>query len=54
MDLPNIKDVKYIIAMDGDSWMAVREDFTNLQESPAGFGPTPGEALDALFRENDE
>lgn len=31
--------------MDGNAWCATKNDFVNLQESPAGFGPT---ALDAL------
>lgn len=29
---------------DGDMWCAVKPDFVNLQESPAGFGKTPQEA----------
>jgi hypothetical protein len=33
---------------DGDAWCAVGPDFTNLQESPAGFGPTPEDARKAL------
>lgn len=28
------------LAMDGDQFFATRRDFINLQESPAGFGPT--------------
>lgn len=38
-----------IIEMDGDSWSARREDFINLQESIAGFGDNPLEALVDLF-----
>lgn len=34
--------------MDGNQWCAVRPDFTNLQESPAGFGDTKEEAVAAL------
>ena len=34
--------------MDGDMWCAVSRDFTNLQESPAGFGPTMCDALNDL------
>lgn len=29
---------------DGNSWCAVKSDFVDLQESPAGFGDTPEEA----------
>lgn len=35
--------------MDGLSWCAVLHDFENLQVSPAGFGCSPVEALDALI-----
>lgn len=34
--------------MDGDQWCCVFGDFINLQESPAGFGKTTGEALKSL------
>ena len=37
---------------DGDVWCAVKPDFVNLQESPAGFGTTPEEARHNL-REGD-
>ena len=33
---------------DGDSWVAVGPDFRDLQRSPAGFGETPEEAIEAL------
>ena len=33
---------------DGNQWCAVYADFTNLQESPAGFGDTPEEARSNL------
>lgn len=36
------------VYMDGDAWCAVGDGFINLQESPAGFGKTPSEAVDAL------
>lgn len=36
------------VFMDGDAWCAVRPDFINLQESPAGFGVTPAAARIAL------
>jgi hypothetical protein len=35
---------------DGDQWCATREDFVDLQESPAGFGSTALEALAGLCR----
>ena len=34
---------------DGDSWVATGEGFTNLQESPAGFGDTKDEAIRELM-----
>lgn len=34
--------------MDGSAWCAVRSDFINLQESPAGFGATRQDAITAL------
>lgn len=37
--------------MDGNAWCATRNDFENLQESPAGFGDTAREALTALAKE---
>ncbi len=40
---------KYTIQPDGDSWVATNEDFINLQESIAGYGDTPAEALDDLL-----
>lgn len=40
---PNIRTF-----MDGDAWCAVRPDFINLQESPAGFGATREEAIKKL------
>ena len=39
------------IYMDGDKWCAVKGDFENLQESPAGFGYSPEGALNALIAE---
>ncbi len=36
------------VMMDGSAWCAVRDDFVNLQESKAGFGASPQEAVDAL------
>ena len=38
------------IFRDGTAWCAVyTESFVNLQESPAGFGGTPLEAIQNLF-----
>ena len=37
---------KITIQMDGNAWCATREGFINLQESNAGFGMTPQEALE--------
>lgn len=36
---------------DGNVWCAVRQDFVNLQESPAGFGETREMALKQLISE---
>lgn len=43
------QDETFKIFRDGDKWCAVREDFTNLQESPAGFGATRSEAFKDLM-----
>ena len=37
--------------MDGDQWRATDRHFINLQESPAGFGPTCLDAMAALCKE---
>ena len=39
------------VVEDGDKWSARYEDFENLQESPAGFGETRGEAIKELIDE---
>jgi len=36
------------VQKDGDAWMAFRSDFINLQESHAGFGATPSDAIKDL------
>ncbi len=36
------------VYLDGNAWCAVRFDFINLQESPAGFGSTPEAARSEL------
>ena len=45
------KAIDIRLFMDGDSWCATRNDFKNLQESPAGFGVTALEAAAALCTE---
>ena len=40
------KRIDVAVEMDGNAWRCYREDFTNLQESPCGFGET---ILDALI-----
>ena len=35
----------YTIQKDGDSWVATDQDFVNLQESKAGYGDNPMEAV---------
>lgn len=39
------------VYVDGDAWCATKNDFVNLQESPAGFGPTVRDALTELAKE---
>jgi len=39
------------LTLDGNAWCATRMDFSNLQESPAGFGDTKLEAMAELCRE---
>lgn len=40
----------YRVYKDGDKWCATFEDFVNLQESPAGFGDEPWEAISDLTK----
>ncbi len=42
----------YHIFADGNMWCAVGPAFENLQESLAGFGPTPRDAYYSLLRAN--
>ena len=42
-----LKGIK--VCLDGDTWMATGPDFVDLQESPAGFGQTPREAVANLL-----
>lgn len=37
-----------ILSRDGSKWLAVFNDFINLAVSPAGFGDTQEEAVNAL------
>lgn len=39
------------VFMDGNQFCAVKPDFDNLQESPAGFGETKEEAIQNLEKE---
>jgi hypothetical protein len=47
--LPDVSTGWHIFA-DGNMWCAVGPAFENLQESPAGFGPTPNAARMDLIR----
>lgn len=38
-----------VLVMEGNLWCATRPDFINGMESPAGFGKTITEAVDALL-----
>jgi hypothetical protein len=53
LDAPRIIDLETgrQVFKDGDKFCAVENDFVNLQESPAGFGDTPEEALKVLDAE---
>lgn len=42
------KDEGIILTRDGSKWLAVFNDFINLAVSPAGFGDTQEEAVNAL------
>jgi len=37
--------------LDGNAYCATFEDFVNLMESPAGFGNTPEDAIEALLKD---
>lgn len=47
--LPNESGIQ--VKKDGNQWCATQADFINLQESPAGFGDSPKEAIEALLLE---
>jgi hypothetical protein len=38
------------VKLDGNMWCATRSGFVNLQESPAGFGERPWQAVDDLLQ----
>lgn len=45
---PSWWNTNILVEKDGDSWCAHFDDFINLQESQAGFGNTPNEAVLSL------
>jgi len=47
-------EFKIILKQDGNKWCATFEDFTNLMESPAGFGDLPIDAVIELFKSQKE
>jgi hypothetical protein len=54
-DAPNVGpspdwwNTNIVIEMDGNMWCAHYDDFTNLMESPAGFGETPQKSVEELL-----
>lgn len=46
--------LEYRVFRDGNAWCATSSGFVNLQESPAGFGASPMEALGELIVEEGE
>lgn len=42
--------VNVVLRVDGDQWVATREDFANLMESPSGFGTRAYEAMAELAK----
>jgi len=51
-DAPNYAQrLGFRLGKDGSAWCATRNDFIDLQESPAGFGDTALEAIAALAKE---
>ena len=45
-------ELNIVVKKDGDSFVAIWSDFVNLQESYAGFGDTPQEAVMELIKES--
>jgi len=46
---PTWWDTDINVYMDGNAWCATRDDFIDLQQSNAGFGDTPREAVKNLL-----
>lgn len=46
--IPDWWNTNINVKLDGDMWCAFKDDFINLQESDAGFGKTPREAVESL------
>lgn len=40
------------VRLDGNQWCATNPDFIDLQQSPAGFGDTAEEAIEALTKDS--
>lgn len=49
-DAPKWWNTGVNVQKDGTQWCATGPGFINLQESPAGFGNTPQQAVDELIR----
>jgi len=47
--ITHLKSDNFNLFRDGDQWCATGKDFVDLQESPAGFGDTKGEAIRELL-----
>ena len=41
----------FVLSKDGNQWCATRQDFVNLQESLAGFGDEPHDAMIDLLQQ---
>lgn len=52
VDLKNWEQIGVNMFLDGNMWCATYPDFTNLQESPAGFGVTQDDAYQDLIQNN--
>ena len=49
-DVPDWWDKNINVALDGNAWCAYDDDFIDLQESIAGFGDTPRDAVRDFIR----
>jgi len=45
---------EYRVFKDGNLWCAVNQDYTNIQESLAGFGLTPMIAISEIVQQENE